>query len=145
MVKFGPPAHRTINQIMEAIRCNRNRKVTESAQARNTGKKSDEGTSIQAAQKVPKDVSGVAQPPDGTRKTFSFGGANKTIDVDSEPGTIIIKDTSGETAKEIRIRLADVTAGAAAEGAVELRELDYCDGTTAKKILVLASAPYTPA
>lgn len=63
-VKFGPPAHRTLNQILEAIRANRDRTTTQSSGSRKSGKKTDQGTVIQAAQKVPA-VSGGPVPRPG--------------------------------------------------------------------------------
>jgi hypothetical protein len=140
-VNFGPPAHRTLADMIELLRAGRTRDISRSSQARETGKSTDEGTTVQQV-KATSGQDSAPQPVNNTRKTFAID-EERTLEVDAENGLIILLDSSGETAKEIRIRLADIPAAAAAAGAVELRELDYCDGTTAKKILVLASAPYT--
>lgn len=141
-VTLGAPHHLGPQDLIELARAARGRRPSYSASRRTSGKGGGKAEVQGPANS--KESNSTAAGVGVVRQVFAFG-ADKKIDIDAETGLITILDTSGETAKEIRIRLSDIPAAAAAAGAIELRELDYCDDTTAKKILVLASAPYTAA
>lgn len=138
VITVGAPHHLGPQDLIELARAARGRRPSYSAPRRTTGKGG--GKSEVQGPANSKESNSTAAGVGVVRQVFAFG-ADKKIDIDAETGLITILDSSGETAKEIRLRLSDVTSAAAGAGAIELREIERCDG---KRALVLMSDWYTP-
>jgi hypothetical protein len=141
LTSFGPPAHLAVQDLVALLKPVR---LRNSGSSNRDPETNDEAGGDISQGGLGRDSTGSAGEPTVVRQFFrKLDEPGIYVEVDGQTGLVNILDNTGETTKEVRIRLADIPAAAAAAGAIELRELDYCDGTTAKKILVLCSAPYT--
>lgn len=133
-IKFGPPEHLGPQDLVALLKPLR---IRVSSNTDRDPENNDDSTEV--------DISGATPNGHGTHvdavivkqifRTFEPNG--KKIEVDGSSGKIRI--TQDDPALDITLDLADIPSGA---GVIKMRELDYCDGTSAKKIAVLCSAPY---
>jgi hypothetical protein len=122
-IRFGPGEHLSVQDFIQLMRVQRGRAPSWRLQERVDGKSYGTHGQVEGATKTPNSESQAPSVP-GDRAVL----ATKP---DTNPSKVIID-------------VADIVAAvqALSDKDIKLRELDYCDGSTAKKILVLCSAPY---